>query len=94
MAHVASIITESMVDELAQVRDQLRALEAREKHLKAQFRKEGAGVYRGRHYQIEITFSSRAQTDMDKVREELGVAWMAANAKTVEVMNIAQMEVV
>jgi hypothetical protein len=94
MAIAASIVTEQMVDELAQVRDQLKALTAREKFLKDKFRKEGAGIYRGRHYQVEISFTTRPQTDMDKVREELGVAWIAANSKTVEVMNIAQMEVV
>lgn len=90
----AKIITTAMVDELATVRDQIRALTAREKFLKEKFRQEGAGVYRGEAYQIEISFTERAQVDMDKVREELGAAWMATNTKTVEIMNIRQMEVI
>jgi hypothetical protein len=94
MAQVASIITESMVDELAQVRDQLKALEAREKFLKEQFRNEGAGTYRGRHYQIEIVFTTQKNTDMDAVRAELGAAWIASHYKTIEKMNIRQMELV
>lgn len=89
-----TIITSSMVDELASVRDQLKALTAREKHLKETFRKSGAAIYRGDHYQIEIVFTTRPQLDMDAVRAKLSPAWIAENTGEVEVMNIRQMEIV
>ena len=88
------LITVDMVDELAQVRDKMRALAAREKHLKEAFRSSGAGIYRGEHYQIEVTFGSQERADMDAVRAALGVKWMQEHTKTVETMNIAQMEIV
>lgn len=89
-----TLITVDMVDELAQVRDKLRALVAREKYLKEAFRENGAGIYRGKHYQIEVAFSTQNRTDMDAVREALGAKWMEKNVKTVSVMNIDQMEIV
>jgi hypothetical protein len=83
-----------MVDELAQVRDKLRALTTRETHLKKAFREDGAGMYRGIGYQIEIGFSSRGQLDMDAVRAALGEEWIRTHTKQVEVMNIRQMELI
>ena len=91
---VKTAITCEMVDELAQVRDKLRALTARETHLKKQFRDDGAGMYRGVAFQIEVSFSSRGQLDMDAVRAALGEEWIRANTKQVEVMNIRQMELI
>lgn len=87
-------ITVDMVDELAQVRDKLRALVAREKHLKDAFRAAGAGIYRGEHYQIQIEFTTQKRVDMDAVREELGESWMKQHTKTIEQMGIDQMEIV
>jgi hypothetical protein len=87
-------ITTSMVDELASVRDQLKALTAREKHLKEIFRKGGEAIYRGDQHQIEIKFTTRPQLDMDAVRAKLSAEWIAANTGEVEVMNIRQMEIV
>jgi hypothetical protein len=87
-------ITIDMVDELASVRDQLKALTAREKYLKEIFRKGGAAIYRGDQHQIEIVFTTRPQLDMDAVRAKLAPAWIAANTGEVEVMNIRQMEIV
>lgn len=89
-----TVITVEMVDELAQVRDKLRALTAREKHLKDAFRAGGAGIYRGQHHQIEIKFTTQERTDMDAVREALGETWMQEHTKAVSVMNIDQMEIV
>jgi hypothetical protein len=89
-----TLITVEMVDELAQVRDKLRALAAREKHLKDAFRASGAGIYRGEHYQIQIGFSTQNRVDMDAVRDTLGEAWIQEHTKPVEVMNIGQMEIV
>lgn len=91
---VKTAISREMVDELAVVRDKLRALTARETFLKKQFRDDGAGIYRGDAYQIEISFSSRGQLDMDAVRAALGEEWIKANTKSVEVMNIKQMELI
>lgn len=88
------VITEAMVDELAQVRDQLSALNAREAHLKKMFREAGAAIYRGRHHQIEVVFTSRPQLDMDATRAALGEEWIRSHTKTVEVMNLRQMELV
>jgi hypothetical protein len=45
-------ITTDMVDELASVRDQLKALTAREKYLKEIFRKGGDAIYRGDQHQV------------------------------------------
>lgn len=87
-------ITSDMVDELASVRDQLKALTAREKHLKEIFRKGGAAIYRGDQHQIEIVFTSRPQLDMDAVRAKLSPTWIAEHTGEVEVMNIRQMEIV
>jgi len=87
-------VTVDMVDELAQVRDKLRALVARETYLKKVFRENGAGIYKGDHYQIEIGFSSRAQLDMEAVRGKLTAKWMLEHTGAVEVMNIKQMELV
>jgi hypothetical protein len=87
-------ITTDMVDELASVRDQLKALTAREKYLKEQFRKGGDAIYRGDQHQIEVKFTTRPQLDMDAVRAKLTPAWIAANTGEVEVMNIRQMEIV
>jgi hypothetical protein len=88
------VITEAMVDELATIRDQLRSLTAREKTLKEAFRANGAGIYAGEYHQIEVVFTTRPQVDMDKVRDRLGVEWLDANSKEVEVMNLRQMELV
>lgn len=90
----APVITESMVDELAAIRDQLKSLTAREKVLKEAFRANGAGVYAGEFNQIEVVFTVRPQVDMDKVRDKLGVQWLEANSYEVQVMNIRQMELV
>ena len=87
-------ITTDMVDELASVRDQLKALTAREKYLKEIFRKGGDAIYRGDQHQIEIKFTTRPQLDMDAVRAKLTPAWIAENTGEVEVMNIRQMEIV
>jgi len=87
-------ITVDMVDELAQVRDQLRALQAREKHLKEQFRKAGAGIYAGESHQVEISFTEKSTLDMDAVREALGHEWCESHKKPVVAMNIREMELV
>ena len=87
-------ITTDMVDELASVRDQLKALTAREKYLKEIFRTGGDAIYRGDQHQIEVKFTTRPQLDMDAVRAKLTPAWIAANMGEVEVMNIRQMEIV
>ncbi len=87
-------ITTDMVDELASVRDQLKALTAREKHLKEIFRAGGDAIYRGDQHQIEIKFTKRPQLDMDAVRAKLSAEWIAENTGEVEVMNIRQMEIV
>ena len=87
-------ITTDMVDELASVRDQLKALTAREKHLKEIIRAGGDAIYRGDQHQIEIKFTKRPQLDMDAVRAKLPAEWIAENTGEVEVMNIRQMEIV
>ena len=87
-------ITTDMVDELASVRDQLKALTAREKYLKEIFRAGGDAIYRGDQHQIEIKFTKRPQLDMEAVRAKLPAEWIAENTGEVEVMNIRQMEIV
>jgi hypothetical protein len=88
------VITTAMVDELAQVRDQLRALTAREKHLKEAFRKGGAATYRGEHYQVEIKFVMQRSMDTAAARAALGDEWIAAHLVEIEKMNIVQMDIV
>ena len=88
------VITTAMVDELAQVRDQLRALTAREKHLKEVFRKGGAATYRGEHYQVEIKFVVQRSMDRAAARAALGEEWIAAHLVEIEKMNIVQMDIV
>ena len=46
MTKTATVITAALVDEFAQVRDQLKALNAREKYLKDIFREQGAAIYK------------------------------------------------
>lgn len=87
-------ITTDMVDELASVRDQLKALTAREKYLKEIFRKGGDAIYRGNQHQVEIKFTTRPQLDMEAVRAYLSAEFIAANTGEVDVMNIRQMEIV
>ena len=87
-------ITTDMVDELASVRDQLKALTAREKYLKEIFRAGGDAIYRGDQHQVEIKFTTRPQLDMDAVRAHLSAVFIAANTGEVDVMNIRQMEIV
>jgi len=87
-------ITTNMVDELASVRDQLKALTAREKYLKEIFRKGGDAIYRGDQHQVEIKFTTRPQLDMEAVRAHLSAEFIAANTGEVDVMNIRQMEIV
>jgi len=86
-------ITKALVDELAEVRAQLRSFTAREKHLKAMFKTAGAGVYKGAHYTVEITFTERPQINMDAVRVAVGEDFMVANSYQVSVMNINAVEV-
>jgi len=88
------VITTAMVDELAQVRDQLRALTAREKYLKEIFRKGGEGTYRGEHYQVAIKFTTARSMDTAAARAALGEAWIAAHLVEVVKMNIDQMDIV
>jgi hypothetical protein len=88
------VITEQMVDELAQVRDQLRALTAREKHLKEIFRKGGEAVYRGRATQVSIKFTTERRMDVTAARATLGEEWVADHLVDVEKMNITQMDLV
>jgi hypothetical protein len=87
-------ITTDMVDELASVRDQLKALTAREKYLKEIFRKGGDAIYRGDQHQVEIKFTTRPQLDMEAVRAHLSAEWIEEHTGEVEVMNIRQMEIV
>jgi hypothetical protein len=91
---VEVVITEQMVDELAQVRDQLRALTAREKHLKEIFRKGGEAVYRGRATQVSIKFTTERRMDVTAARAALGEEWVADHLVDVEKMNITQMDLV
>lgn len=91
---VDAVITEQMVDELAQVRDQLRALTAREKYLKEVFRKGGEAVYRGRATQVAIKFTTERRMDVVAARAALGEEWVANHLVDVEKMNITQMDLV
>ena len=87
-------ITAAMIDELAQVRDQLKALTAREKVLKEQLREDCAGVdtiYKGRHHQLDVKFTTENRLDTAAARAKLGDAWCAAHTVEVEKMNIRQM---
>ena len=89
-------ITAAMIDELAQVRDQLKALTAREKMLKEALRTDCAGtdtVYKGVHHQLEVKFTTEKRLDTAAARAELGDEWCAANTVEVEKMNIRQMEI-
>lgn len=88
------VITVTMVDELATIRDQLKTLNAREKVLKEAFRANGAGIYAGEFNQIEVVFTSRPQINMDDVRDTLGAEWIEAHSRDVEIMNVRQMELV
>ncbi len=94
MAKKSPVITEQMVDELAQVRQQLAELVAREKALKETFREAGAAVYRGQQFQVEITFSSQSRLDSQAVKDALGPKWIAEHQKAVEQMNIRSMVLV
>jgi hypothetical protein len=89
-----TVITTSIVDELAQVRDQLKALTAREKHLKGLFCEAGEAIYKGRHYQLEIRFSTEQRLDTAAARVALGEDWCAAHMNTIVKMNIKQMEII
>lgn len=89
-------ITIAMVDELAQVRDQLKALTAREKVLKEALREDCAGtdtIYKGKHYQLDVKFTSEMRLDTAAARAELGEEWCAQHMIEVEKMNIRQMVV-
>ena len=89
-------ITTAMIDELAQVRDQLRALTAREKLLKDALREDCAGqdmVYKGKSYQLEVKFTQEQRMDTAAARAALGVEWCKDNTVSVEKMNIRQMEI-
>lgn len=88
------VITQEMVDELAEVRAQLRSYTAREKHLKELFKTAGAGTYAGRHYTVEISFTERPQLEMDAVRIALGEQFITDNSYAVSVMGIKAVEVV
>lgn len=89
-----TVITVQMVDELAQVRDQLRALTAREKYLKEVFRKGGEAIYRGQTVQVSIKFTTERRMDVVEARAVLGEEWVAAHFVDVEKMNITQMDLV
>lgn len=91
---VDTVITMEMVDELAQVRDQLRALTAREKYLKEVFRKGGEATYRGRATQVSIKFTTERRMDVVEARAVLGEEWAAAHFVDVVKMNITQMDLV
>jgi hypothetical protein len=91
---VTTVITAALVDEFAQVRDQLKALTAREKYLKEVFREQGAAIYKGRHHQIEIGFTYEKRLDMTAARVKLGAEWCAVNVQEIEKIAIRQMEIV
>ena len=89
-------ITTAMIDELAQVRDQLRALTAREKLLKEALREDCAGqdmVYKGKAYQLEVKFTNEQRLDSAAARAALGEEWCKEHMNSVEKMNIRQMEI-
>ena len=92
MAKSKTVITEDMVNELVTVREQLRALTAREKELKENFRDAGAGTYSSNLAAVEISFSPQTRLDTEKVRAFLGVAKCTELSKTTEQMNIKTME--
>lgn len=92
MAKSKVVITEDMVNELVTVREQLRALTAREKELKEGFREAGAGTYSSKLAAVEITFSSQNRLDTEAVRAFLGVEKCKEFVKTSEQMNIKTME--
>jgi hypothetical protein len=87
-------ITVAMVDELVEVRAQLKELKAREEALKKIFRAAGEGTYAGDEYQVEITFTTYETVDMDAVRDALPPHWFAANMKETERMNVKSMVIV
>lgn len=89
-------VTAAMIDELAQVRDQLRALTAREKLLKEALRADCAGVdtiYKSRAYQLEVKFTQEQRLDTAAARAALGEEWCKDHMNTIEKMNIRQMEI-
>lgn len=86
-----AVITNEMVDELVTVRDQLRALAAREETLKKAFKEAGAGVYSSYAHQVEIKFTTRKTLDMDAARAALGAEFCEKNVKVGEAMNITTM---
>ena len=88
------VITIAMVDELVEVRAQLKELKAREEALKKIFRRFGEGTYAGDQYQVEITISTYETIDMDAVRDALPPHWFEANMKENERMNIRAMVIV
>lgn len=88
------VITEDMVDELVTIREKLRALTAREKELKEEFRKGGAATYSSKNCAIEISFTSKMIMDSDKVRAFIGPKKIAEFLKPSESMNIKTMELV
>jgi hypothetical protein len=91
-----AVVTTAMIDELAQVRDQLRALTAREKLLKEALRADCAGVdtvYKGRAYQLEVKFTQELRLDTAAARATLGEEWCKDHMNAVEKMNIRQMEI-
>jgi hypothetical protein len=94
MTKTAVVITAALVDEFAQVRDQLKALTAREKYLKEIFREPGAAIYKGRNHQIEISFTYENRLDMTAARAKLGAKWCAENVQEIEKISIRQMEIV
>ena len=97
IAKTKARITAAMIDELATVRDQLKALTAREKALKDALRADCGGadtIYKGVAYQLEVKFTSERRLDTAAARAALGEEWCEEHMNEVEKMNIRQMAVI
>jgi hypothetical protein len=73
-----------LIDDLAEVRAQIKALTAREDRLRLELKPLGEGTHSGTGYLLTISRNTRDVYDMEAIKKKLSAQFMNAHTKTTE----------
>lgn len=76
------------VDQLGDIREQIKALQEKEVALKAIIAEQGVGIYEGDNYLAEVLKHGRDNLDMAAVRAKLTPQFIAAHTVTTQVTTV------
>jgi hypothetical protein len=79
---------QALVDRLAEIRAEIRALSEEESAIKAQLLGLQQNIVEGERYTAILKLVPQTRLDSDAVKSEMGMPWYRAHCKTVESIRI------